>query len=48
MDFSVLLEEIKQADTITIFRHVSPDCDAVGSQFALKNWIEENFKGKHV
>lgn len=48
MDFSVLLEEIKQADTITIFRHVSPDCDAVGSQFALKNWIEENFSEKHV
>ena len=46
--FDGLLEEIRSADTITIFRHIHPDCDAVGSQFGLKNWITENWPDKHV
>ncbi len=46
--FDGLLETIKSADIITLFRHVHPDCDAVGSQFALKNWILENWPEKQV
>jgi len=47
-NFEGLLEQIKSADIITIFRHVHPDCDAVGSQFGLKNWIKENWPEKQV
>lgn len=43
-----ILELIKQYDTITIFRHAHPDCDAVGAQFALKSWILDNFNTKQV
>ncbi len=39
---------IEQNDTITLFRHQHPDCDALGSQYALKTWIEDNYPGKHV
>jgi acetate kinase/phosphoesterase RecJ-like protein len=46
--FEGLLEEIERAEIITIFRHVRPDCDAAGSQFALKNWIEDNWPQKKV
>ncbi len=48
MNYKVLLSEIEQADVITIFRHEHPDCDAVGSQFGLKNWILDNFPSKKV
>ena len=46
--FDGLLETIKSADIITLFRHIHPDCDAVGSQFGLKNWILENWPEKQV
>lgn len=46
--FDGLLQIIEENDIFTIFRHVHPDCDAVGSQFGLKNWIEENWPEKHV
>lgn len=39
---------IKDFNNICIFRHENPDCDALGSQFALKYWIEDNFKDKIV
>ncbi len=48
MTLDGLLEEIEKASVITIFRHENPDCDAVGSQYGLKNWIEENWKDKQV
>lgn len=43
-----ILNTIKEYDTITIFRHTNPDCDAVGSQFGLKTWILDNFPNKSV
>ena len=43
-----LSQLIKDFNTICIFRHENPDCDALGSQFALKYWIEDNFKDKIV
>ncbi|MDO5122570.1 MAG: bifunctional oligoribonuclease/PAP phosphatase NrnA, partial [Erysipelotrichaceae bacterium] len=49
MNFSdLLLQEIEAADIITIYRHVHPDCDAVGSQFGLFNWLKENWPEKLV
>ncbi|MCR5230747.1 MAG: bifunctional oligoribonuclease/PAP phosphatase NrnA [Solobacterium sp.] len=48
MEFGSLLEEIVRHDIITIFRHEHPDCDAVGSQFGLKQWINENWPAKKV
>ncbi len=44
----LLLHEIEAADIITIYRHVHPDCDAVGSQFGLFNWLKENWPEKQV
>ena len=46
--FDGLLEEIERSDIITIFRHARPDCDAVGSQFGLKSWINDNWPEKKV
>ena len=48
MDFSLLTKAIIEADSIVIFRHVHPDCDAMGSQFGLKSWINDNFPEKAV
>lgn len=44
----VLLEQIQKADSICIFRHAHPDCDALGSQYGLFTWIKDNFPGKQV
>lgn len=47
-NFQRLIELVNAYDVITIFRHVSPDSDALGSQFGLKYWIEEHFPNKQV
>jgi len=46
--FKEILKEIKKYDNIVIARHVGADPDALGSQFALKELIYENFKNKHI
>ena len=46
--FREILRQIKRYDNIVIARHIGADPDALGSQFALKELIEYNFKGKHV
>ena len=43
-----LIAEIENFDTITLFRHTHPDGDAFGSQFGLKQWIEDNYPEKKV
>ncbi len=43
-----ILQEIKQAQCITIFRHQFPDMDAIGSQFGLATWIKETYRDKKV
>lgn len=48
MSFSFILEKIKEYDSIVVFRHIHPDCDACGSQFALKTWIQHNYPEKKV
>ena len=46
--YEKLLTKIKEYKNISIFRHVRPDGDAMFSSFALKEFIETNFKNKHV
>ena len=46
--FEDILKLIEQYEVITIFRHIHPDCDALGSQFGLKQWISENYPDKKV
>ena len=46
--FKEILRQIKKYDTIVIARHIGADPDALGSQFALKELIETNFKNKKV
>ena len=48
MNFELLLDTILEYKTITLFRHSHPDCDALGSQFGLKQWLNDNFKDKEV
>lgn len=48
MTFDHLYNTIQEADIITVFRHTNPDCDAVGSQFGLVQWIKDNWPEKHV
>ncbi len=46
--FKEILQQIIDHDTILLFRHSNPDGDALGAQFGLKNFIEENFPNKKV
>ena len=46
--FKDILKQIKKYDTIVIARHIGADPDALGSQFALKELILDNFKNKSV
>ncbi len=43
-----VVEKIEEYDSIVIFRHRSPDLDAVGSQMALKELIAANYPYKNV
>ena len=46
--FKDILKLIKKYNNIVIARHIGADPDALGSQFALKELIKENFKEKNV
>ena len=46
--FNKILEKINEYDKICIFRHTSPDGDAVFSQMALYTFLKENFKNKQI
>lgn len=48
MKHSEVFALIEAHDVITIFRHVSPDSDALGSQFGLKQWIQDTYPHKKV
>ena len=43
-----IIKQIKKYNNIIIARHIGADPDAIGSQFALKELIENNFKNKKV
>lgn len=42
-EFDFLEKKISGAKKIVIYRHVSPDFDALGSQMGLATWIQDNF-----
>jgi len=46
--FKDIYKLIKKYNNIVIARHIGADPDALGSQFALKGLIQENFKEKNV
>lgn len=46
--FKEIYKLIKKYSNIIIARHIGADPDALGSQFALKELIKENFKDKFV
>lgn len=41
-------KKIKEYETIVVVRHQNSDLDALGSQFAIKEWININFPNKKV
>lgn len=43
-----ILKKIKEYETIVIVRHENSDMDALGAQFALKEWININYPSKKV
>ena len=43
-----IIKAIEKYDKIAIFRHVTPDYDALGSQLGLASWINDNFPNKEV
>ena len=47
-EYRLILSAIKRYDRIAIFRHTTPDFDALGAQFGLATWIKDNFKDKEV
>lgn len=44
----LLITKIKQYKTIVVFRHESPDFDALGSQYGLISWLKDNFNDKKI
>lgn len=44
----IFYDTIKSYDSICIFRHISPDADALGAQFGLKYWLNEVYPDKKV
>ncbi len=46
--FRELEKKIEAYDRIVVYRHTSPDFDALGSQMGLVTWIRENFPQKVV
>ena len=43
-----IYKKIKEYENIVLVRHQNSDMDALGSQFALKEWININFPSKKV
>jgi len=46
--FKDILRLIKKYENIVIARHIGADPDALGSQFALKELLKENFRDKNI
>lgn len=38
-----IINAINRYDRIALFRHTTPDFDALGSQLAFYHWIKDNF-----
>ena len=47
-EFRRIIKAITKYDKIAIFRHTTPDYDALGSQLGFASWIKDNFPNKEV
>lgn len=47
-EFKMLEKAIKEYELIILYRHQSPDFDALGSQMGLYHWIKDNYPEKEV
>ena len=47
-EIKLVLKKIKEFDRIVIFRHQTPDFDAIGTQMGLYHFIKDNFPTKDV
>lgn len=47
-EFKALLKEIKENQTIVVYRHLLPDFDALGTQMGLVTWLKDNFPTKEI
>lgn len=45
---NLMSSKIKQYKNIAVFRHESPDFDALGSQHGMIEWLKQNFKDKNI
>jgi len=43
-----IIKAIEKYDKIALFRHTTPDYDALGSQLGFASWIKDNFPNKEV
>lgn len=48
LEYDKVLEKIENNDKIVLFRHQSPDFDALGTQLGLYHWLKENYPNKEV
>ena len=48
MDTNCYFNGLRNLIRLPYFRHVSPDADALGSQFGLKQWIVDHYPNKQV
>ena len=46
--FEGLYSALEQSEVITLYRHINPDCDALGSQWGLATWLKHRFPLKRV
>lgn len=46
--YKQVLNAIKKYGSIVILRHEMPDFDALGCQFGMKQWLQDNFKNKKI
>ena len=47
-EYRRIIKAIEKFDKIALFRHTTPDYDALGSQLAFASWIKDNFPEKEV
>ena len=48
LEYDKVLEKIENNDKIVLFRHQSPDFDALGTQLGLYHWLKDNYPNKEV
>ena len=47
-EFNQIQKLIKKYDKIVVFRHVSPDFDAIGTQLGLANYLKQKYPFKEI